>query len=324
MGTQLNEIRRQCARCSWTGSHDDRGAVMLLLADHAAEAGHPLCSVCARSLTPEETHTCLRCIGVVRRDLGEVVDLYALLPAELGVIRGHDYTRTSVTSSSDETRIDDALVMLGPGSVGSVTVTYTVVGSLTSANHGMNLPSDPESVAHTLSMWEDDWRQRRHEPAAPDQPTVSAASAYLMVRLTWAGQEHPAFPDFAEDVHRIHRRLQNATRSGDAPATSDVPCFDCGRPRLEQSYAHPRPCHHTPPPRLVVGVTVDGAPIPEPLGTYRQRCLLWQRKHPCEQGGRVSVWTCAACHRRYSEAEFYLAVAAHLEAAALTEEGVEA
>jgi len=146
-----------------------------------------------------------------------------------------------------------------------------------------DLPTDPPSISGVLGSWEDRWRRNQRQPAAPGPATVLTAVNYLTLHAQWAADHDWLFPEFTRDCRRLQRALEQATATASDPDRAAVQCFDCRQDRLERRYLPPVPCRHVPR---------DG----------------------CDQGGRVDVWTCGACGREYTAAEYWLAVRAHLEA----------
>lgn len=293
-------FRRGCARCQWSTTAETRAEAKTAAEDHAAGAAHPLCCICHRSLPVGPDQTCLPCMARVRERLADLLVLYALLPAEL----------------AHSARPEAALVMLAPGGQ-AMAATFQVPNGQTweefveanptwwqTTGHGLQLPSDPESVAQTLGQWEDDWRGLQARLPAQTSATVSSASAYLNINLDWAAQHHPAFGEFAADIRRLHRRLENATAEGERPDRSEVDCFDCGQERLERDFKPARPCPHKPPPAPYVGPWRFDP---------KQHDRAWRAGHSCDQGGRVDVYTCGACGREYKPAEYWIAMRAAIE-----------
>ncbi len=171
-----------------------------------------------------------------------------------------------------------------------------------SPSNGINGEGDPPSVAFELGRWEDDFRLTLGVPAATEPATVTAAASFISSYLTWAGREHPAFPELATDVRKLLAILVDATSTGSRPERAQVACFDCGTDALERRYSLPKPCKHPVP---------DFTPWAP--GTANLMQLAWRDEHTCDQGGRVEDWTCAACGRKYDAEHYYLAYTAWLE-----------
>jgi hypothetical protein len=334
-------FRRGCARCDWSTVQDSRAEARAALETHAADAAHPLCSICRQSLSVLMEGTCMGCVGRVRAKLRDAVEMFALLPGELVHDRGAERALVMLspggygTSPTAEHAADKGYPWGAPGRrrlpavwVGDGWVPALEADPWKGTASGLAHPGDPESIAQTLGQWEDGWRTARAELAADTAPTVATAAAYLLPRLSWAGEHHYAFADFADDVRRIHRRLEDTVAWGERPEYSDAPCFDCGALDLRREYGPARVCHHPWPPRLVLpdrriaagGVRRlrerrrPGRPVRlEPGGAYRQRMIVWKRDHPCEQGGRADNWECGTCGRAYAPESYWLALRAWYE-----------
>jgi len=114
---------------------------------------------------------------------------------------------------------------------------------------------------------------------------MSSTSSFLTINLSWAAQHHPAFDELAGDLHRMRRRLEAVTKSGDAiDRGGRIPCPECDEP-LVRHYVEPRPCTHPN----------------SPCG--------------CSQGGRSDDWQCPnrGCGRVVTDREYAFAVWAFLE-----------
>lgn len=237
--------RHDCRRCDWHPvTEPDSPGPLTQLADHATDSRHPLCVVCGQSLPLEVEQTCVPCIADARQRLAEIVTMYAELPGELGHATASPLDATG-GPLGDETPLPggDALTMLSNGSEGRLWrgrdrtdrlahTPWRAVADEIVLND--NLPNDAPSVAFQLSQWEDAIREDRGDPVAMREATVSGAVGYLSPLMGWAGASHPAFDEFAEDVRRLHRKLQDVTGRSERP-TVGVPCFECGADLLRQN-----------------------------------------------------------------------------------------
>ena len=219
--------RYECRRCDYTPTGDEQRTQ---LADHAADAGHPLCAICRLSLERAERQTCVVCLGQVRRDLRRITDLYATLPAELGHAKAAPLDLAG-GGHPDETPLPggEVLPLLAGGSRGLTQISGapTKAGWRDFSHEADERASDPQSVAFELSRWEDHWRHGRGEPAATDPPTVAGCESYLLRNMTWAADTDDEFPAFADDLTTIRHRLERVTARDERPETG-APCFDCG------------------------------------------------------------------------------------------------
>ena len=245
------------------------------------------CVVCVGHLAEQDRQTCVECLGRVRRDLADIVDLFAMLPDQLEHRAGQT-----------------ALALLAPGSVGAFwrdreqasrldrtpwrpaqrlrhepVVWSSDPGRQAEQAAGVgwvagsanpNLPTDPPSVAYELGQWEDDWRSVRGEPAATEAGTVVGAVGYLSRRAGWAADHHPAFDDFASEVASLRARLEVATSMDSRPLRgAGVTCFQCEGVELRREWT---------------------------------------------DHGLADDWACPRCRTTYDQGTYWLAVRAHLEA----------
>jgi hypothetical protein len=321
---------RVCSRCDWTADTESGDAPRLQAVAHATDAGHPLCTVCLRSLTVLEPVVCERCLMRCQRQLAQLVEQYALLPDEL----------THTTAQS-------ALVLLGPGSDGSAfrDLSKAEWKALAGAHqHRLHLPGrehgvdnregDGVSVVHVLSSWVTDWREHHGEGGPDKHPTVVGSAGYLERRMRASSngdaerEPHPAFADFALELGKLLEDVEAAGHRDNRPARAPVTCFDCGRlGTLRRTYRSPDRCDHrrpTFPPSRRPALDDAGRPVlddrgrprqvrvpPEELRAQHEADLRrWASEHSrCDQGGLAPRWTCRACDREYDDEEYMLALA---------------
>lgn len=270
----------RCNRCDWTGSQTEAE-------EHARETQHWLCIVgCGRSLRPDEKQTCLACLSQTRRNLRQLVDLYALLPPVIHAAYATD-TRFGEPRSTETPLLGGAALSLtADGTAGSVNSSRT--GDRSHAAD--QVESDPPAVLAVLASWEDDWRHTRGEPAGP-KATMSRVTDYLIRLCGWAADEHPGFDEFAHEVHRLTRLLEATTGLADPQEISGVQCIseDCGG-RLVRDYFCSRRFEDC-----------------EARGCDRR-----SGKHV---DGQSDYWRCSRCDRLYDQKSYFLAVHEQLIAA---------
>jgi hypothetical protein len=177
-----------------------------------------LCIVCQRTeLEATELQTCVRCLGAARRDVLDIADMYALLPAELQGRAGAatpPEANGHIHGDGDPLPGGDVMVMLGPGST-----------------RPHSEPVDVDSVLGVLERWDTDWRVAFGWTAADMPANVVDCAGYLRDRLHHAAQKHPAFDEFASDLRQLKHTMEAALRAG--PQRSPVPCLTCGARALE-------------------------------------------------------------------------------------------
>lgn len=247
------------------------------------------CCLCGRSLQHDEPQTCIWCLNRVRGDLNAIADLYALLPEEMMFRGGVSF---DVVYRSADTRVPggDALVHLAPGSPDARDPDAT--------------PGDPTPVAALLRNW------ALVFVADPDQPParhLTAITGWLSARLTRLAQRHDAFADFASELRRLRAELERVNHAGDRPSHAPAPCTDCGN-TLTRPYLRRRICSCGPRPRYTrwYGGGYDH-------DIWHHQLTTWETRHTdCDQGGLTDTWRCTGCGRNYSDAEYWLAIRAHL------------
>ncbi len=205
------------------------------------------CVVCVGHLHDEDRQTCVECLGQVRRDLADILNLFALLPDQLEHRAGQtalsllapgsvgafwrdreDGSRLDRTPWRPPQRLRHEPLMWSSDPAEQAEQAAEVGWVSGSANP--NQASDPPSVAYELGQWEDDWRSLRGEPAATEEGTVMGAVGYLSRRAGWAADHHPAFDDFAREVAGLRSRLEVVTSMDSRPLVSaEVSCLPCER-----------------------------------------------------------------------------------------------
>ena len=332
-----------CRRCDWQPVSEESHRVEA--AEHAGAAGHPLCVVCSRSLTVEELQTCAACIARVRKQLVDTVDLYALLPAELGVLHGASLDGTPRPSDGPALPGGTPLVLLAGGSHGNASVDSSALG-LYDPVYAFGAPGrrrrqhrwiepthDDHGVLVAEGFWtaidEDYWLSTAHDANDPsDPPSVAFELARweddLRHALNVPAADTP--PAVSSAVGYIGQRLTWMAQHH--------PAFDAFATDLRKLHATLAAATSTGnrPERARVACFDCGrdalqkryrnahpCPHEPPLwtpyaaGTVHQWQLAWRDHHVCDQGGLVEDWKCAACGRTYDQGRYYLAYTAWLE-----------
>lgn len=305
-----------CARCDWQPT--DTRPDLEQLAEHAATAGHWLCPVCSNSLTESDPiNGCEKCLTRSREDLAAILVLYAELPTLLGHVKSPRYDQGRSGSDGASLPGGDALVLLGPGSVGNRSRlgddyepdpainperwwVLGRVGPLTrfewleaervrfgKEHTADNSEDDATSVAWRLMTWEEDFRYTRGDPyehkPRSTRAVVEDAAAYLQVHARWAATSHDAFPDFAADIRALLGSVRSALQLTDRRVVAEAECFDCGGDLIR---------------------TVGGRRDDEERKDMRG----------FDDEGYSDDWTCDKCGERYDAARYLLALRAKLEA----------
>lgn len=315
--------------CDWQPAdpHTIYGEPAVQLAEHAASTGHPTCHLCRLSLAPTELITCERCILKARRELQRILDLYALLPVELGQLHGRAYDRTGGGGAETALPGGRVLTLLAGGNSGGVTsrrLTRTERAALSHPVrwwlHGRNgpltktayqqlqrvaegrehavdqRPDDPSSVAQTLQGWADQWADLTGDPI-PESSPVTTITTYLQRWIRWAatGQRPDGsyddgtdtFPEFTDDIRKLRTELEAVHGLVNSPQRSEAHCLACGT-RLVRRYRPADPCSHEPPAFIPAEVDIL------PLGlTYVVPMTLAERR----KAHAVAVEHYDAAHR---------------------------
>lgn len=200
-------------RCDYRGTPDE-------LRDHAADAQHPTCRLCAWPLRDAVEVTCDRCIRRVRDDL------------------------TAISAHMDdlERRVTD-----GAYSGGWLTaLTLLADGSMTGGGEDDHVRyRDPIAVAALLEFWDRDWHdefgqrgRRRYLPLGhPDRFASQVrreCAAYLSTWLWLAARTHPAFDDFAADIARLRAVVEHVALLVADPEAAPISCA-CGGQLVQRS-----------------------------------------------------------------------------------------
>jgi hypothetical protein len=302
----------RCARCDWQPDPTEAvvGSARDQLAQHAAAAGHPLCIIDGRSLQPDETQTCTRCLHRAREQLSGIRTMFDELPAHLRTV-GNGWSSGGPRGGSDGRPLPggDVLALLGRGSAGL------------SEDSETTRDDDPTSVAFELGWWEAEWRELRGDAAHLGSPRsasreVRDAVAYLARHDGWAARNHPGFDEYAADLRRLHGRLERATGRAGRRQVAEAECFDCGGDLVRQLKNGTRCGHVLPPfpPEAVVPLGIRFT-IDERRRLHAWQLERWERAHGrCEQGGFEDQWTCSRCGALYDWTRYLQALRAHLQA----------
>lgn len=160
---------------------------------------------------------CGYCHGRISAQLKEIPDLHSILDAT----PGSTVTQDQITGSQE--------ISLGVRvGVLDLMVVAERSGTVHDA-HGDQAGQIP--VIAVLDAWVEDWRatraMREHRPV----PTVATLTQWLLHRLDWASQNHPAMDDMAQELKTLTGALYAATGHSKAKPEHKrgVPCPRCDR-----------------------------------------------------------------------------------------------
>lgn len=170
------------------------------------DAPAPTCCICSTALYDTEQGTCRPCTERVDQNLRALAGpdgLYARLADSL-----------HPGSSSG-----------GPAVSGSRTAPVPLKLDV------LNLMTEHGPVISPLEGWVRDWEQYGRadvNEAGTLQQRLNHAVQTLRFNLNWAAANHPAFADFADELHAIIRRCRAATGDEKPPVKVPVACR-CGQ-----------------------------------------------------------------------------------------------
>lgn len=164
---------------------------------------HPVLRPSEPPKAPQWPVTCEVCRSALRRDLSGLPGAVQSLPREPGT--GHGPR----VSGTPEPRLPVRLLVV------DLTLRANQ-GSLRPWSHRFDDEDQvgPLSVATVLDTWVRDWigtrEQREHLPPA----NVVSLVGWLLNRLDWACDEHPAVDEFASDLRDMVRAVHSAQQLG--------------------------------------------------------------------------------------------------------------
>ena len=165
-----------------------------------------ICIVCPAALYDDEAQTCRPCTERVAANLAALAGpegLYARLSASLHPGSGSG----------------------GPAVSGSRTAPLPLKLDV------LNLQTERGPVLGPLEGWVRDWEtygRATVDETGGLQQRLDHAVQTLRFNLAWAAASHPAFADFADELHIILRRLRTATGAEKPPVRVPVACH-CGQ-----------------------------------------------------------------------------------------------
>lgn len=220
-----------CARCDWSSTEEP-------IAGHAAEAGHPLCAVCNRSLRPDEPAVCVHCEGRVARALVYLRRSWAALEVVDASPAGQQPGAGAGRSSGVTVPGGLGAVLRGRGrswrwAAPRLTPPPGVPQRNVMGHLDDERADDGPSLVAELTYWCCDWAARLGTPLPwrPEgSPVVRPLLQYLGDRVPWAASVDARFGEFAADVAELERWARRSLGEIEGPLTDTVACIDCSTP----------------------------------------------------------------------------------------------
>ena len=286
--------------------------------DGCVECEERHCVVCTRAhLEPTERQSCPGCVGRVRRDLIEVVDLLKRAGDELDGWPSASSGSAVARARSHEPNLPggDTLSLRAGGSEGLTALQAFLAGDPHALDH--ELPGDPPSISHELARMEREWRRVLGHPKVGERDLVEVRR-YLDEHLPEAIQHPVLFPDDARTIRRLRAILEAARRDSNRPMRG-VTCFDCDT-TLTRALRDPDKCHHVEP----VYVRLPPYELVGPHGFPHIYTAAERKAHraafdhaytaylidhmACDQGGFADEWECTTCGVTYDKPRYWRAV----------------
>lgn len=212
------------------------------------------CPVLSPRLEPREPDwpmVCTPCRRRTSRNLLEIPDLYAVLPAALTPGSAGESTRVSGSREAPVPPSLDVVDLLLPARAGSVGVRYRLDGRAraglrpgdppTAVQWASHPDGDPDqlgglSVLTTLDFWVRDWREARSLAEVGPDITVASMVGWLAgERLRWACDQHPAVDEFAADINRLAYAIRSALALNRYVERLSAACPRCDMKALSRS-----------------------------------------------------------------------------------------
>ena len=151
----------------------------------------------------------------VARDLTEILALYAQLPAQAV----SDSTARLMPGGR-------AMVALGPVANLEAWENLNDAGERNGKAYTSAEDEDPDeawSAFQILKFWSEAWR-REHGAEYGQQPTIATEANFIRYLLDWAWDNEPGWDDFAKDVNRARRNLEDILFAGSRAERTRIVC----------------------------------------------------------------------------------------------------
>ena len=143
---------------------------------------------------------CDSCRTRLRVELAEIPDLYALIPDHLEPETGTGVKVSGTRTPPLPLRLDPLnLLVAGPK--------RQPVHDLFHDQYG------PQPPLVVLDLWVAEWIDTRGQGERQPVPTITTLTGWLLNRLDWALDNHPAVDEFARETHQTLKAIRSVTQS---------------------------------------------------------------------------------------------------------------
>lgn len=153
------------------------------------------------------------------------------------------------------------------------------------ADHVADEDDSWEPPLQSLTFWSEQWRVE-HNRESDRRPTLASEAAFIRTCLDWAWDNELHFQDFAADIRKARRRLEDLVNAGKRNQRG-VQCFDCQVDLVRHSHD-----------RKVL-TRCDG---------HSGLCRWPHRLCEHDRGGLRDEWLCPSCERKYGLEDYMRAV----------------
>ncbi len=217
--------------CQWNGSERPR----LLPRRHEDACTDDECRGCQPCTEPHclvcgiehKLGVCPGCLGAARDDLWELNRLMSRVVSEM-----HDRAKVQKYGVLEGVPGGELMYLAAP----VADLRYHAARMALALHRGQDHvtdehDSDGEHPALMLGWWEDKWRALRSDDT--DNTLVSGDVSYLDDALTWAADNEPHFPEFAQGLRQQVRRVEDALLEGERDDVG-ARCLKCGAHQLKK------------------------------------------------------------------------------------------
>ena len=255
----------------------------------------------------------------IARDLRSIEEMYAELP----------YEAHATFKDREHLLGGEALNMISAGTEPSAwQETYERDESIWSetkrTDHAADQMAEDSHPVNTLEFWTRIIREERGQPTGL-VPTLSREVDYLRKNLTWMARtdeygdpEWFEVTEVANDLRTLVRRMEDVLAWGSRLDRTATACFKyldtltekrCGGQLVRFNMVR-RQCQHEQAAEAAARQWSEPGFTTVHLMNYLRRWFPREAEahRKCDQGGRDDIYRCQSCDKKYTSAEYWLAV----------------